>query len=130
MHASHSKLLLLPSYHGVAPPPRLASLLPPLPTRPAFTLPGQDYDWRRHAGKTVIDVGGGTGGALTAILRSRPDLKGVLFDTPQVIGEARRAPLPSRRPRSPPSCLHASCLRCGSRRKGAAVLPLWPPAPT
>jgi O-methyltransferase domain/Dimerisation domain len=38
---------------------------------------------------TVVDVGGGHGGLLTALLRANPGLHAVLFDLPQVIKEAR-----------------------------------------
>ena len=38
---------------------------------------------------TVVDVGGGTGTLLAAILRRHPAVHGVLFDRPDVIGTAR-----------------------------------------
>src|SRR5215831_19381084 len=38
---------------------------------------------------TVIDVGGGHGSLLAAILRANPGLRGVLFDRPQAVAEAR-----------------------------------------
>ncbi len=38
---------------------------------------------------TVVDVGGGYGAVLTAVLRANPDLRGVLFDQPAVIEGAR-----------------------------------------
>jgi O-methyltransferase domain len=38
---------------------------------------------------TLIDVGGGHGSLLAAILRATPGLRGVLFDRPQVVAEAR-----------------------------------------
>jgi O-methyltransferase len=38
---------------------------------------------------TIIDVGGGRGSLLAAILRANPGLSGVLFDRPQVVAEAR-----------------------------------------
>src|ERR687886_2700100 len=39
---------------------------------------------------TVVDVGGGHGSLMAAILRANPGLRGVLFDRPQVVAEARR----------------------------------------
>ena len=39
--------------------------------------------------KRVVDVGGGNGALLTAILKSFPHLEGVLFDLPHVIERAR-----------------------------------------
>jgi O-methyltransferase domain len=35
----------------------------------------------------VVDVGGGRGATLAAILRANPSVRGILFDLPQVIGE-------------------------------------------
>ncbi|KAL7596057.1 hypothetical protein Lser_V15G29989 [Lactuca serriola] len=37
---------------------------------------------------TVVDVGGGTGGAISAIVKTYPHLKGINFDLPQVISNA------------------------------------------
>jgi hypothetical protein len=45
------------------------------------------YDFSRF--KTLVDVGGGNGSLLTAILRQTPSLKGVLYDLPHVIERAR-----------------------------------------
>src|ERR1041385_1798366 len=39
--------------------------------------------------KKLVDVGGGHGGLITSLLKSNPQLKGVLFDSPQVIEGAR-----------------------------------------
>jgi len=47
------------------------------------------YDFR-GAG-TVVDVGGGQGGLLTAILARYPEARGVLFDLPHVAAMARQA---------------------------------------
>ena len=41
------------------------------------------YDFGRFA--TVVDVGGGRGGFLTAILEAHPGMHGVLFDQPHVV---------------------------------------------
>lgn len=38
---------------------------------------------------TLVDVGGGHGGLITEILKSNPGLRGVLFDSPEVITGAR-----------------------------------------
>jgi ubiquinone/menaquinone biosynthesis C-methylase UbiE len=37
----------------------------------------------------VVDIGGGHGGLITSILKTNPQMKGVLFDAPQVIEGAR-----------------------------------------
>ena len=39
---------------------------------------------------TVVDVGGGQGGLLAAVLRAHPHLRGVLFDQPAVVAGAAR----------------------------------------
>ena len=41
--------------------------------------------------RTVVDVGGGTGELLRRIMRVAPHVKGVLFDRPRVLDEARAA---------------------------------------
>jgi len=41
----------------------------------------------------IVEVGGGTGALLAAILESAPNLRGVLFDLPYVIEQARTAPI-------------------------------------
>lgn len=38
--------------------------------------------------RTVVDVGGGTGSLLAAVLRRHPDVRGVLFDRPDVVAGA------------------------------------------
>src|SRR4051794_28792609 len=40
---------------------------------------------------TVVDVGGGNGALLVALLRAHPDMRGVLMDLPQTIATAERA---------------------------------------
>lgn len=44
------------------------------------------YDFRRH--RLVVDVGGGTGGLLAAVLSRYTDVEGILFEQPQVAAEA------------------------------------------
>jgi hypothetical protein len=39
--------------------------------------------------KTIVDVGGGHGGLITSILERNPDMRGILFDSPQVIEGAK-----------------------------------------
>ena len=43
-------------------------------------------DWRD--GETVVDVGGGNGATLVALLRRRPGLSGIVFDLPETAREA------------------------------------------
>jgi ubiquinone/menaquinone biosynthesis C-methylase UbiE len=38
---------------------------------------------------TIIDVGGGHGGLITSILKRNPNMRGILFDSPQVIEGAK-----------------------------------------
>ena len=47
------------------------------------------YDFSRT--KTIIDIGGGNGALLSAILAANPKARGVVFDTPGVIAQARRS---------------------------------------
>jgi len=44
------------------------------------------YDFSRHA--TIIDVGGGHGRLLSAILAATPSARGVLYDLPDVVADA------------------------------------------
>jgi len=48
-----------------------------------------ELDW--SAVRTVVDVGGGTGGVLLRLLGHEPHLRGVLFDLPRVGDEAQAA---------------------------------------
>lgn len=41
------------------------------------------YNFSQHS--TIVDIGGGQGGLLAAILRANPGSRGVLFDLPQVV---------------------------------------------
>ena len=45
------------------------------------------YDFSRM--KTIVDIGGGDGALLSAILTANPGAEGVVFDTPDVIAQAR-----------------------------------------
>jgi O-methyltransferase domain/Dimerisation domain len=38
---------------------------------------------------TLVDIGGGHGGLITSILKRHPKMRGILFDSPQVIGGAK-----------------------------------------
>ena len=46
------------------------------------------YDWTGV--KTVVDVGGGAGSLLAAILRNQPDMRGTLVERPEVLPDADR----------------------------------------
>lgn len=50
----------------------------------------QAYPWTDCA--TIVDVGGGRGSFLSRLLRAAPRAKGVLFDLPSVISEAKQSP--------------------------------------
>ena len=45
------------------------------------------YEWNRFG--TLVDVAGGVGSTLAAILRANPSMQGVLFDMPHVIERGR-----------------------------------------
>ena len=55
------------------------------------------YDFSRH--RHIVDVGGGLGGQLCAILRQHPGLTGTLFDRPDTIERAREVLEPEVAPR-------------------------------
>ncbi|HEY2864674.1 MAG TPA: methyltransferase [Casimicrobiaceae bacterium] len=46
------------------------------------------YDWSRFG--TLVDVAGGAGSTLAAILRANPRIRGLLFDLPHVIERSRK----------------------------------------
>lgn len=48
-----------------------------------------DFDWSRFSSSTVNDIGGGTGGILSKLMRKYPNMKGVLFERDSVIEEAK-----------------------------------------
>lgn len=52
-------------------------------TTEAFEMAAATYDFSGM--ETIVDVGGGTGGFLAAILRQTPGASGVLFDLPEVV---------------------------------------------
>ena len=54
---------------------------------PAHALPAT-YDFRRH--QRILDLGGGTGSWLLAILRQYPSLEGTLFELPTAAAVARQ----------------------------------------
>jgi O-methyltransferase len=49
--------------------------------RPAERLAG--LDWRD--GEVIVDIGGGKGALLLALLRRRPELRGIVFDLPETV---------------------------------------------
>jgi hypothetical protein len=52
----------------------------------AALLKGYDFGGIKH----LVDVGGGHGGVIAAVLQKYPQLKGTLFDQPQVVAGATR----------------------------------------
>jgi SAM-dependent methyltransferase len=55
-------------------------------TQPIHTAIVESYDFSRF--RRVIDVGGGQGGLLAAILRANPRLEGILLDTANVVANS------------------------------------------
>lgn len=53
----------------------------------------QAYEWSRFS--TLVDIAGGSGSTLAAILEANPKVSGVLFDLPHVIERARSYRSPS-----------------------------------
>ena len=54
-----------------------------------------ERDWRTHPAlvsfKTIVDIGGGNGDVLKAILTAKDDAEGILFDLPSVVDRAKSA---------------------------------------
>ncbi|ORX93186.1 S-adenosyl-L-methionine-dependent methyltransferase [Basidiobolus meristosporus CBS 931.73] len=50
----------------------------------------EDYDWRRHSGETIVDVGSGVGAFSYKLHKRYPKLRGILLDRPEVIKDAKR----------------------------------------
>lgn len=55
----------------------------------AFVLPAIICSYDFSAFNTVVDVGGGQGSLMTSILKAYPIVKGIVFDIPTVIEEAK-----------------------------------------
>lgn len=53
----------------------------------ASAAAAQAYDWTRAS--VVADIGGGNGTLLSAVLDAHPHLRGVVFDLPHVVAQAR-----------------------------------------
>ena len=67
-----------------------------------------DYPWDKlPAGATVVDVGGGQGNMLRAILNKHSQLRGVLQDRPEVVAPGRDA-----FERKAPHLIHANRIEC------------------
>lgn len=87
----------LPFWEDLAAHPPVAASFDALREPPGPGVPSADLaiegGW--EAVRTVVDVGGGTGIFLAALLRSHPHLSGILVDLPGTVGraaEALRAP--------------------------------------
>jgi predicted O-methyltransferase YrrM len=70
-------------------PQRLAGFQAAMSERTAALAPSVATTYGFSQMRTVVDVGGGTGTLLAAILRANGHLRGVLFDRPEVTSEAR-----------------------------------------
>src|SRR3954454_6747337 len=53
----------------------------------ASVAAAMEYDWSQAS--VVVDIGGGSGSLLSAVLAANPHLRGVVFDLPQVALQAR-----------------------------------------
>ncbi|GIZ40455.1 hypothetical protein CKM354_000379200 [Cercospora kikuchii] len=47
-----------------------------------------DYPWEEVADKTVLDIGGGSGGFISMLLRKHSSMRGSIYDLPHVISHA------------------------------------------
>jgi hypothetical protein len=57
-------------------------------SRAVLPVVAEAYDYSRFA--TIVDVGGGRGHLLAAVLERAPHSTGILFDLPQVVADAKR----------------------------------------
>lgn len=48
-----------------------------------------DYPWHEIGSKTILDVGGGGGGLIAALLRGNPSMRGGILDLPRVVDHTR-----------------------------------------
>ena len=48
----------------------------------------KDFEWGAH--DRILDIGGAHGSVLAALLAANPAARGVLFDLPQVVEEAKK----------------------------------------
>ena len=95
LHSLHTGEAAFPAYYGSpyfewlsARPELAADFNASMRRRTASMLASglEAYDW--PATGTVVDVGGGNGQLLAAVLALRPGLRGVLVDLPQGVAEA------------------------------------------
>jgi hypothetical protein len=48
-----------------------------------------DYDWKKYSASTVADIGGGKGHLLKELMAKYPEMKGIVFDLPDVISDTK-----------------------------------------
>lgn len=87
---SYQKLFGRPFWEDLDANPEVASTFNALMGPLGHGIPDHeilvDRDWDRV--KSIVDVGGGTGGMLSEILRNHPSLSGTLVDLPSTIAQA------------------------------------------
>ncbi|KAK9692937.1 hypothetical protein K7432_014135, partial [Basidiobolus ranarum] len=49
----------------------------------------EDYDWDRHNGQMIVDIGSGVGAFSYKLHKRYPELNGILLDRPEVIKDAK-----------------------------------------
>ncbi len=80
----------LPFWEDLEAHPEIAASFDALMGPPGHGTPDPDVlvtgDWEEI--KTVVDVGGGTGALLAEILRTRPEIQGILVDFPRTVARA------------------------------------------
>ncbi|MDQ3897748.1 MAG: hydroxyneurosporene methyltransferase [Actinomycetota bacterium] len=87
---AYANLFELPFWEDLDAHPDLAASFDELIGPGGHGAPDAEFDlsdgWERV--RTVVDVGGGTGAMLAAILRARPEVRGVLVDLPRTVARS------------------------------------------
>jgi hypothetical protein len=82
--------------HMAADPPMLAVFTEAMAEGTRMAAPGAVASCDLDGVGTLVDVGGGNGTLLAAFLAAHPDLRGILFDTPDGVSGADRVLDPAR----------------------------------
>jgi 2,7-dihydroxy-5-methyl-1-naphthoate 7-O-methyltransferase len=88
--SAYHEMFGLPFWEDLEAHPEIAASFDALMGPPGHGTPDPDVlvtgDWEEI--KTVVDVGGGTGALLAEILRTRPEIQGILVDFPRTVARA------------------------------------------
>jgi 2,7-dihydroxy-5-methyl-1-naphthoate 7-O-methyltransferase len=116
---AYREIFGLPFWEGLAAHPEIAASFDLLMGPTGHGAPNPEFQitggWTSV--RTVVDVGGGTGALLAAILRARPEIRGILADLPRTVTRLRQD-LPGGRRGRPRHGRWAELLRLPAGRRG------------